>query len=174
MDLKKTMNTDYLGSWDFTKGEKKILTVKEILVKKVFNPNKNAEENTAIMYFTNHQCGLILNTTNKKMLIKLFGTSETESYHGKNVCLITSEIKVRGEWIEAVRIDKTLPQQKATEQPKEKELFNENHKGWLIAVETLANGGTTVDKIMSKYQLTPENEELLRSYEPKNLDENGN
>ena len=31
MDLKKTMNTDYLGSWDFKKGEKKILTVKEIV-----------------------------------------------------------------------------------------------------------------------------------------------
>ena len=164
MDLKKTMNTDYLGSWDFKKDETKILTIKDVVVKKVFNPNKSSEEETAIMYFTNHQCGMILNTTNKKTLIKLFQTSETDFYKGKNIALVTTEIKVRGEWIEAVRVAKELPKQQA-DAPKEKEVMDKNHKGWQLAIDSLKSKSVTVEQIKTKYKLSEQSEKELKSYE---------
>jgi hypothetical protein len=165
MDLKKTMNTDYLGSWDFKTGETKVLTIKEVVEKKIYNPNKNKDEMTTIMYFTNHPCGLILNTTNKKTLIKVFQTSITEQYHGKNVGLITKLIKVRGEDIEAVRIADKLPIQPAAATPKTKELFAPEHKGWDAAVEALKQKTVTIDQIKSKYELTEETIQILKSHE---------
>ena len=164
MDLKKTMNTDYLGSWDFKTGETKVLTIKEIVEKKVFNPNKNRDEMSTLMYFSNHPCGMFLNTTNKKKLIKLFGTSETTHMHGKNISLITKMIKVRGEDVEAVRIADTLPKQPA-DKIKEKEVFDENHKGWPAAIEALKTGQVTVEAIEKKYKLTELVIQELKSYE---------
>ena len=161
MDLKKLMNTDYLGSWDFRENEKKILTIKEVTQKKVYNPNKNAEELSTVMFFSNYQLGMFLNVTNAKMLIKLFGTSETDNLKGKNITLITKKIKVRGEWIEAVRIDDKLPQQPATPNPVEKENFTPEHKGWVAAVDSLKAGAVTIEQIKAKYTLSEENEKLL-------------
>jgi hypothetical protein len=165
MDLKKTMNTDYLGSWDFKTGEKKVLTIKEIVQKSVFNPNKNKDELSVIMYFSNHPCGMFLNTTNKKMLIKLFGTSETDQYKSKNIQLITKMIRVRGEEMEAVRIDGALPIQPATPQATKKEILNELHKGWEPACEAIKNGSVTIDQISKKYELTADVVEKLKAYE---------
>lgn len=167
MDLKKTMNTDYIGSWDFKTGEKKVLTIKEIVQKTVFNPNKNKDELSVIMYFSNHPCGMFLNTTNKKMLIKLFATSETEQYNGKNITLITKMIRVRGEDMEAVRIDSTLPSQPASPTPTKKEILNELHKGWEPACEALKTGSVTIEQIQKKYELTEESVVKLKAYVQK-------
>ena len=165
MDLKKTMNTDYLGSWDFKTGEKKVLTVKDVEEKKVYNPNKNKEELSVIMTFQNHPCGMFLNTTNKKVLIKLFGTSDTDQYKGKNITLITKMIRVRGEEMEAVRIADTLPTQPAPPQATKKEILNELHKGWEPACEAIKNGSVTIEQITKKYELTAETVEKLKAYE---------
>lgn len=167
MDLKKTMNTDYIGSWDFKTGEKKVLTIKEIVQKTVFNPNKNKDELSVIMYFSNHPCGMFLNTTNKKMLIKLFTTSETDQYKGKNITLVTKMIRVRGEDMEAVRIDNTLPSQPATPTPTKKETLNELHKGWEPACEALKTGSVTIEQIQKKYELTDETVVKLKFYVQK-------
>lgn len=165
MDLKKTMNTDFLGSWDFKKDEKKILTIKQVVQREVYNPNTRRNENTTVMEFTNHPCALILNATNKKMLIKLFQSSITEDYHGKNIALITKNILVRKEEMEAVRIDNTLPTQPAALKPAKKELFNELHKGWDAACEAIKTGKVTIEQIKSKYELAPETVEKLKTYE---------
>lgn len=167
MDLKKTMNTDYIGSWDFIKNEKKVLTVKEVVQKMVFNPNKNRDENSVILYFSNHPCGMFLNTTNKKMLIKLFGTSETEKYVGKNIGLITKLIKVRGEDIEAVRIDSVLPTSTPSAPPKEKVVMDKDHKGWDAMLEAVKSGTYTANKLRESYTISDDVLLIIQGYEPK-------
>jgi len=168
MDLKKTMNTDFLGAWDFKDNEQKVLTVKEVVEKIVFNPNKNKDEKSVILYFSNHPCGCFLNTTNKKALIKLFGTSETDEYVGKNITLVTKSIRVKGENMDAVRIDSILPTQPANKPPTKVDM-NDKHKGWEPMIEAVKNGTYTAVKLRESYNIDDATFKTIESYEPKKV-----
>ena len=162
MDLKKIMNTDYLGSWDFKENEIKTLNIKIVEQRKVFNPTSNKEELSLVMFFNNYPLGMFVNVTNAKMLIKLFGTSETDNYKGKNISLKTTKIRVKGETIDAVRIADKLPPQTAPQTaPPQKVELNEAYSGWDAAVNALIAKTITIEVIKQKYILTPENEQKL-------------
>ena len=166
MDLKKTMNLDYIGAWDFQDGEQKVLTIKNVVEKEVFNPNKNRDELSVIIYFSNHNCGMFLNTTNKKKLIKLFGTSETSEFSGKNITLITKKIKVKKEIIDAVRIVDTLPTQPANKPPTKVDM-NDKHKGWEPMIEAVKTGTYTAVKLRESYNIDDATFKTIESHEPK-------
>jgi hypothetical protein len=112
---------------------------------------------------------MFLNTTNKKTLIKLFGTSETDQYVGKNITLITKLIKVRGEEIEAVRIDTVLPTQKPSAPPKEKVVMDKDHKGWDAMLEAVKAGTYTANKLRESYTISDDVLLIIQSYEPKTI-----
>lgn len=173
MDLKKIMNTDYLGSWDFKENEVKTLNIKIVEQRKVFNPTSNREELSLVMFFNNYPLGMFVNVTNAKMLIKLFGTSETDYYKGKNISLKTSKIRVKGETIDAVRIADKLPPQNTTQTaPPVKVDFNENHEGWQAAINSLIAKTVTIEQIKGKYILSPENEQKLIQLSTTNTEKN--
>ncbi len=113
---KKLVDTNFLGSWDIT-GGRLVLKIDAVKREKIFNQNKNAEESCIVAYFADQRYKpMILNKTNCKTLQKLTGSPYIESWNVM-VGIKVEKVKAFGELVEALRIEKTLPQQQAAPAP---------------------------------------------------------
>lgn len=114
---KKLVDTNYLGSWDIV-GGRLVLQIVKIKQERIFNQNKNAEESCTVAYFSDERYKpMILNKTNCKTMQKLTGSPYIENW-AVRVEIKTEKVKAFGELVEALRIEKTIPQQQATAAPK--------------------------------------------------------
>ena len=148
---KKLTNPTYLGAYDFTQGEKRVLTIKTVVQDKVKGQDGKDEECT-ICHFEGSK-PMILNVTNCKAIAKAYGTNYIEEWSGKKVTLYTSTVSAFGQTVEALRIEQI--------QPKEKSPMNDaRFKQGLKAVK---DGITTVEAIKSQYKLSEEQLKELQS-----------
>ena len=106
---KKTTNPNYLGSWDFQPGEIKVLTIKNVVIDKVFNQQENKEKECTVAHFTEKEKPLILNKTNMKTITKLYGSPYIEDWSNKKIALHTEKVKAFGKIEDAVRVKSELP-----------------------------------------------------------------
>lgn len=106
---KKLQNKDYLGECDFLPGEEKTVTIDSITTSEVMGDGgKTAEK--PIMKFKEEIKPLIVNTTNFKMLQKLFESRYIEDWLGKKVILYGDpNVKFGKELVGGVRVKKELP-----------------------------------------------------------------
>ena len=110
---KKLTDTNFLGSWDVIGGSL-ILTIARVKQERIFNQNKNAEESCIVAYFTDEKYKpMILNKTNCKAVQKVTGTPFIEKWAGFTIEIKTEKVKAFGELVEALRVSKTAPAQKA-------------------------------------------------------------
>ena len=111
MDIMKMgSNPDYLGSWDLEElpGKKMVLTIKAITDRKVPNGN-GKEELCTVAEFHEPVKPMILNITNKKTLVRLYKTKETEKLVGKRILVEVKQVKAFGDIHDALRISKNEP-----------------------------------------------------------------
>ena len=104
---KKWNNPDYLGAYAFQPGEEKTVTIKE--VKRELVQNQNGKEECTVAYFEEDVKPLILNTTNCKMISKVWGTPYIEDWPGRKITLKVKKISAFGEMVDAVRVSNERP-----------------------------------------------------------------
>lgn len=106
---RKLQNKDYLGEYDFSTGEEKIVTIKGIITKDVTGDGGQVSAKP-IMTFHEAVKPLIVNTTNFKMMQKLFKSKFVEDWYGKQIILYGDpNVKFGREIVGGVRVKNTLP-----------------------------------------------------------------
>lgn len=108
---KKLRNTNYLGSWDLTNGDK-VVKIKKVSNVEVFNPSDNAKEECVVAELYNEK-PLILNSTNLKSIEKALGSPYIEDWVGKEIQLYTKKVKAFGDIVDAIRVRETKPKEAA-------------------------------------------------------------
>lgn len=115
--MKMGQNPNYLGSWDLYElpNQEVTLTIAKIVDEDVVT-NNNKERCTVVHWAEKGWNPMILNLTNKKMLIKLYRTKDSEKLQGKAVVINIQKVKAFGDIHDALRIKKEIPKpEKQTE-----------------------------------------------------------
>lgn len=98
----------YLGSWDCTDGEL-ILTIADFK-EEVIEGDKGRKERKCVMYFAEKDVRpMVVNLTNRKMLAKLYHTTDSTKLRGKLVKIGTDQVKAFGGIHDALRIRPVVP-----------------------------------------------------------------
>lgn len=105
---KKLTNPDYLGSYAFTSGEEKILTIKSISEELVTSSDGKKEQCMVAKFYENEK-PLILNKTNCKAITKLYKTPYIEEWNNRKIQLFVDKVRAFGEVVEALRIRPFVP-----------------------------------------------------------------
>lgn len=138
---KKTMNKDYLGSWDLDERQEVEAKILRVDVQEVKDQNgKTSKCNVAILEGLKP---MILNVTNCRKLKKFTGSNYIEDWTNVPVIIHAVTVKAFGEETEGLRIRDW--------QPKENEL-KQGTKQWDNALDFLKKGGD-IKKIQKKYKV---------------------
>lgn len=112
MDIMKMgKNPNYLGSWDLEDvPENEItLTIAGIREESVVGA-EGRKESCAVCYFSEpNYKPMILNLTNKKRLIKLYKTNDSEKLKGKRITITSEPVRAFGGMFDALRIKPIVP-----------------------------------------------------------------
>jgi len=146
---KKLTNPTYLGAYDFTPGEKRILTIEKVVQDKV-KGNDGKEELCTICHFVGSK-PMILNVTNCKAIAKAHGTNFIEEWSNKKVTLFVTTVSAFGQVVEALRIEQIEPKEKAKISDKR---FEQGR-------QAIVDGKTTIQSIMNSYTLTDKQIQIL-------------
>lgn len=147
--------TDYIGAYAFEPGEEKILTIKRAGHEKVKDTNGKTDDCLVVHFKEKDVKPLIVNVTNSKAISKVAESPYVEDWTGVKITLFTMEVPAFGEMVEAVRVRQTAP--KVT-----KPALTPDHAKWEKAVQSVAAGKTTINKIKSSYTLSDEDEAALK------------
>lgn len=134
-------NPNYLGSWDLEElpGRELTVTIAKIVDEKVVGGD-GRESICSVCYFTDKAYKpMILNVTNKKAIVKLYKTKDTEKLAGKAVIIGIEKVKAFGDVYDALRIRQRMPQQTKPENaPKCEECGKEIGAAYNMTPEQLA------------------------------------
>lgn len=147
---KKLTNPTYLGAYDFTPGEKRVMTIDKVVQDKVKGQD-GKEEDCTICHFVGSK-PMILNVTNCKAIAKAHGTNYIEEWSGKKVTLYTATVSAFGQTVEALRIEQIEPKEKAKISPQRFEQ----------ASKAIKEGKTTIQALLNSYTLTDEQIKSLK------------
>jgi|WetSurMetagenome_2_1015567.scaffolds.fasta_scaffold94905_2 hypothetical protein len=152
----KVFLSEYLGACDLEEGKDIKVVIKSVSVQEVKGSDgKKQERNVAV--FTDPKIKpMILNATNCRIVKKFTGSPYINDWVKVPVQIyIKSDIKAFGDITEGLRIRETQPKM-------DKPNLTPSLPAWQKAIEYLKGTGT-IEGIRAKYELTPENEELLKS-----------
>lgn len=106
---KKFMDKDYFGSWDIEDTDL-ILTIKEIKLEKIKNPQTQEEAEKPICYWIeNDYKPLVLNSTNCKTIQKVYDSPYIEDWCNRKIALFKTNVSAFGDMVECVRIRPYVP-----------------------------------------------------------------
>ena len=110
---KKMTNPDYSGAYAFDPGEEKTGTIDYVRMEPVTGSDGKKEDCIVCHFKERDLKPMILNTTNCKMITKLYKTPYIENWAGKKITLVVREVKAFGEIVDAVRVKATIPKDAA-------------------------------------------------------------
>jgi hypothetical protein len=148
---KMLTNPNYIGAYSLQPKEERTVEIVQV-VKEMITTTDGKKEECTVAHLKNEK-PFILNSTNCKILSKIYNTPYIEHWAGKSITLYAKTIKAFGEEMEALRIKPILP---VTE-------LSPDHPKWNDAIKSLRDGKVSIDKIAAKYPLSVENRELLIS-----------
>ena len=106
----QTPNKNYLGHWDLPNGQDLILTIKSAQWEEVKNPIINVSEAKRVLRFEEKNVKpFICNETNAQSILRSTATKYMEDSVGLKIKLYQSQVKVKGEQVDCLRI-KEVPQ----------------------------------------------------------------
>jgi hypothetical protein len=95
--------------WQDLEGQDWVLTIARVAKEQIKSQDGSSKEKF-ILYFKEHEKGLVLNTTNIKTLYKLYGTDESDTWIGKRLTLyVKDDVEFGGEMVSAIRIRTKAP-----------------------------------------------------------------
>lgn len=148
---KDTCDYKYLGAYSLApSNEDIVVTITHVSFEEVTSEG-NRKEVCKVAHFKENIKSMILNKTNMKTLEKLY-TPFIEQWRNIKVEIGISNIKYKGEFVDALRIRHAIPK---------KDELKPDTETWLHAINHVSSNGVTIDQIKSKYDITPENEALL-------------
>lgn len=106
---KKLTNPNYLGAYSIENGQDLILTIKTVKEETVTGAD-GKKDDCVVCYFQENVKPMILNSTNMKMITKLYKTPYIEEWTGKKIQIGIEKIKAFGDIVEALRVRKVIPQ----------------------------------------------------------------
>lgn len=152
---KKVFNSDYLGSCDLEDGKDLKAVIKSVSVKKVKNTDGKEQERNVAMFTDPKIKPMILNVTNCKVVKKFAKSKFINDWNNVPVQIyVKDDIRAFGDVTEGLRIRDIQPKM---DKPK----LTPKAEAWNKAIEFLQGTGT-IDQIKQKYELSPENETLLK------------
>ena len=150
---RKVFNSDYLGSCDLEDKDLKAV-IKSVSVKKVKSPDGKEQERNVATFTDAKLKPMILNATNCKVVKKFAKSPYINDWNNIAIQIyVKDDIRAFGDVTDGLRI--------RDQQPRiDKPALTPSLPAWIKAVEYLKGTGT-MDGIKQKYELSPENEELL-------------
>lgn len=112
---KKLTNPNYLGAYSIEDGRDLILTIKNVREEKVIGTD-GKKDDCVVCYFYENVKPMILNSTNMKMIAKLYKTNFIEDWVGKKIQVGIEQVRAFGDIVDALRIRKIIPQEQAPKQ----------------------------------------------------------
>jgi len=123
---KKAFDKDYLGAHDLEEGQELKLTIRQVIVKEIIDP-QGGKELRNVAYFTDKTKPMILNVTACKQLKGFSGSKYIEDWKGLNIQVYATDVKAFGEMTEALRIREHQPRMGKDE-------LTPDHEKWAGAV----------------------------------------
>lgn len=102
-------NPDYLGSWDFDEGEERVLTIASIKTESVSGTDGKKEDCRVMRFREPGVKPMIVNSTNAKMIQKLYKSPYVEDWAGKRIAIHVEPVRAFGEVWDALRIVNKIP-----------------------------------------------------------------
>ena len=106
---KQLTNPDYLGAYSIEDGQDLILTIDYVREEKVTGPD-GKKDDCVVCHFKEKVKPMILNSTNMKMITKLYSTPYVEEWQGRQIQVGIENVKAFGEFVEALRVRNFIPQ----------------------------------------------------------------
>lgn len=154
---KKVFNSDYLGSCDLEDGKDLKAVIKSVSIKNVKGPDGKEQERNVAVFTDANLKPMILNATNCKLIKKFANSNYINDWNNIPVQIyIKDDIKAFGEVTEGLRIRPTQP---VMGKPK----LTPKSQAWGKAIEFLKTPNGTIDAIRTRYELSNEDEELLKA-----------
>jgi len=154
---KKVFNSDYLGSCDLEDGKDLKAVIKSVSVKNVKGPDGKEQDRNVATFTDVNLKPMILNATNCKLIKKFAKSVYINDWNNIPVQIyVKDDIKAFGEVTEGLRI---RPNQPVMSKPK----LTPDIAAWNKAIEYLKTPNGTIDGIKTRYELSVENEELLKA-----------
>ena len=108
---KSLQGKDFLGSWDFEKGEEKIVTITGYRSEIIKNPqNPNAVEKPRVILEFREIKNAVMNTTNCSMISDLLDSPDIDDWIGRQIILHVERVKGFGKMTDAIRVMDKLPE----------------------------------------------------------------
>ena len=104
---KKLVNSDYIGAYSLEPGKDLDVTIESVSRQLVTSAGGKKEECTVAKL--KGQKPFIINRTNAKTISTLYGTPYIEDWAGIQITLYPTTTKMAGEYVECLRIRKTIP-----------------------------------------------------------------
>ena len=149
----------YLGSVDLWNDQKKSYNQVVVTIDKFFTDEmvgSMGKEKKVFVKLKEFQKPMVANVTNMKRLAKLFDTVDSDVYLGKKVALGVEKVSSPEGKVDALRFSSRPPQI----QNSEKQDFPEDALPKAIA--SLQKKSTTIESILSKYNVTDEQRKALQ------------
>lgn len=108
---KKLHNPDYIGSYALEPGQDLVVTIKKVQLESVHNITANKKEDCVVIHFVENVKPMICNSTNSKIIQKLYKTPYIEEWAGKKIQLYSAKVKAFGEVMEALRVREYMPKE---------------------------------------------------------------
>lgn len=105
---KKLTNPNYLGAYSIEDGHDMILTIKNVREEQVIGAD-GKKDDCVVCYFYENVKPMILNSTNMKMIAKLYKTNFIEEWTGKKIRIGVEQVKAFGDIVDALRVKKVVP-----------------------------------------------------------------
>lgn len=108
---KKLTNPNYLGAYSIEDGRDLILTIKNVREEQVTGTD-GKKDDCVVCYFYENVKPMILNSTNMKMIAKLYRTNYIEEWVGKKIQVGVEQVRAFGDIVDALRVRKAIPHEK--------------------------------------------------------------
>lgn len=149
---RKLMNPDYLGAYDFTEKEERLVTIASVKTEQVIGPDGKKDE-CIVARFKEAYKPMILNSTNCKMITKLTGSAFIEDWYGKQVRIYVAQVRAFGEMVDALRIKSEviapLPELVA------------GSENFVKCKDAIKSGQFTIEQVKRKYSVSADVEAAL-------------
>lgn len=109
---KKLTKPNYLGAYSIEDGKDLILTIKNVREEQVTGSD-GKKDDCVVCYFYENVKPMILNSTNMKMIAKIYKTNFIEDWVGKKIQVGVEQVRSFGDIVDALRVRKIIPKEQS-------------------------------------------------------------
>jgi hypothetical protein len=154
---RKVFLSEYLGSCDLEDGIDLKVIIKNVSVRNVKGTDGKEQERNIATFTDPSLKPMVLNATNCKIIKKFAKSVYINDWNNIPVQIfVKDDIKAFGETTDGLRIRPVQPIMSKLK-------LTPTSKAWANAIEFLKKEGNSISSIESKYELTPEDREILIS-----------